>query len=334
MLKKLIYASAAATIMLASCEPKKEEVKVETPSYQKADESAARAELDKALDDVDKVVNDNSELSGARTSAADLPCGVVEAKKQQDGSYKINYGVKTPCGVKKISGYIKIELIKGKTFAEAGAILKATFVDYLVEYQASKATIKFNGVKYITNLTGSSLKDILTKDSIVHKVRAYNLQLTFNNGTGSDTTKTWTVARKQTWDFDGAVDFKNLYGKVEGDTSFTINGKSYSNVTEFGDNKEGQLFVNEVSTPFKWSNCGTDWTGPYVLKTGVATHSSSKAAMINGYKINIDYTFTVKAGYKLNGITPVFDGSCSSAGYLLQANVPALNYNVENYQPY
>ena len=116
-MKKSIYCIfLAAAVVFAGCR-KKEEVEppIITPTA-KADETAARNELNSAYDDVETVYNSQeySDASGARTSGEVLPCGKVTFSTK---NFKIDYGQSgINCGMKVISGSIDVTLVEGTSF--------------------------------------------------------------------------------------------------------------------------------------------------------------------------------------------------------------------------
>ncbi|MEY5048388.1 MAG: hypothetical protein RLZZ175_1747 [Bacteroidota bacterium] len=328
MKKSILLLASIVALAFASCRnANTDEILASTPSYQKADETSARAELDKSLDDVDDLLNQTS-IGNARTTGVNLPCGVV--KFEQDTvtkSYKIVYGKN--CGVKIISGDITYKLLKGNKFSDKDAVLEVTYTNYKVEYQSSGETIIFNGTHTITNLTGGGVNNLKTVGTISHKIRG-KVDLSFNKTATKDTTRTWEVFRKRTLTCQNGME-STISFKIEGDTSFTKGSKTYNNVAEFGLNKENRDFVNELDTAFVWKNAGNTWTGPYILSEGVVTHTTSRP--VNS--TNVDIIFKAKAGYKLNGINPEYVGNTTAEGYSLQWTIGApINITKSSYQPY
>ena len=304
----IVIVFIAATVF--GCKKKKEDEPQATyESYSKADDASARNELDRVQDDIEKVYN-SQDYANARTSGVVLPCGNVTINTSKGFTISYN-GVN--CGTRVLSGSVTATLVTGTKFSDVGAKLKVVFADYKVYYNSSKQYIIYNGTKYITNETGGTLVSLFTTtpNTVIHHVRGA-LQLQFDT-TGTSTvavTRDWNLFRKKTYTSNGTA--TGITFQFEGDT--TIAGYS-SPVSAKGTNREGLPFVEMCSTPFKWSNCGTTYDGPYVLKQGKIEHFADASSKLGA---NWIYYFAGTAGYTLNGATPVFDGSCSSSGYLME----------------
>jgi hypothetical protein len=309
MKKIILLSSIAFASILLGCKKTptddilpKDEVEINT--YQKADDASAKNELDKVNNDIETIYK-STDYANARVGEVKkvvLPCGKVTLNSK---NFKIEYN-DTVCGSKVMSGSVDVQLIKGNKFADTNAVLKVTFTDYKVYYNASKTSVTYNGIQYITNASGGSYADLIKTTTLIHKVRG-DLQLKFDSaGTESDS-RTWHIFRKKTFTSNGTA--TGVTFTLDGDT--TIDGKT---VIEYGDNKEGDPFVNEMTTAFHWENCGTTFEGPYVLKTGKVSHTATNDLGFLGVFKGI---FTVEAGYSIGTGTLAYDGTCSSAGYKL-----------------
>lgn len=310
-MKKLIFISGLAfASLLLSCKktPTDDILPADDNSnlaaYQKADDATAKAEYDKINDDIEKVYKDN-DFSGARidnSQAVVLPCGKVTLNPK---SFKIDYN-DTTCGSKVLSGSIDVTLKKGNKFSDIDAELEVKFTDYKVYYNASKSSVTYNGKQIIKNITGGKFADLKSANSISHSVRG-TLEVSFDSLGKSSKKRDWSIFRKKTFTSTGVE--TGLSFTLDGDT--IINGKK---VSEYGTNKDGYPYVNEVETPFKWENCGDNLTGPYILKTGIVNHTATNDLGILG-----KYTghFSIYAGYTITTGVIAFNGTCESAGYKL-----------------
>lgn len=319
-MRKIVFALTGVTLLFfSSC---KKDNKEDTPTASdrsKADDAAARNEFNRIYDIAEEVFNsseyDNS--TGSRV-AYTLPCGNVTLNAQ---NFTIDYSNSTTCGSRVLSGTVAVELQNGHTkFSEQGAVLKFTFTNYKVLYTSSNQTLTYNGTAYVTNTSGGKLLDLFTgAATIEHKVRA-DLDVTFDStGTGSaNVTRTWNVFRNKVFESTGAGTGISL--TLNGDTSSTddsyING-TYNNISEYGLNREGKKFINNVTQAFVWENCGTTVEGPYKLKTGEVTHTAYLGNLIPILYPDAYATFTAKAGVLGTAGTPVgaVVNNCTSNGY-------------------
>jgi len=140
------------------------------------------------------------------------------------------------------------------------------------------------------------------------------LTLTYDTtGTGGSTfSRTWNLFRKKTFTSNGTATGISL--KFEGDTTIaadTYLPGTYAKVSEYGTDVDNRKFIHTIPTDFVWSNCGTTYSGPYILKTGRVEHTAFSDA--GDYK----YQFTATAGYRTDGTNNILDQSCASNGYLI-----------------
>jgi hypothetical protein len=326
-MKKILYYLAIIAVSISvtiGCKPKTESTVAPVVVTGKADDSGARNELDKVYSDIETVYNSQqySDASNLRTTTggAILPCGKVTFNAK---NFTIDYSKSgMNCGSRVLSGSVDVSLVSGNKFSDPGAILKVDYTNYKVLYYVNNQSITYNGISYVTNgPNGGTMINLYTTtpDTVQHKVRGL-LQLTFDTtGIGNhNVIRAWNIFRKNTYTSDGTPAGINVI--VEGDTSMDsyIPG-TYVEVSEYGISRDGDNFVCQLTTPFHWSNCGTTYSGPYVLKQGKVqytvdlTHDPkfSSSAITTGI-------WSADAGYRY--VTPTntpFDGSCGSDGYKL-----------------
>jgi hypothetical protein len=153
-----------------------------------------------------------------------------------------------------------------------------------------------------------------TPTTVIHNIRG-DISVVYDTaGVAPTAARAWTFFRKKTYTSTGTATGISL--KVEGDSAITdqsyIQG-TYNSISEIGYNKDGKKFINDVTTPFIWSNCGSVAAGPYILKQGKVEHTAYYGSWL--LLTDVYGKFTADAGYKDNENT--LDGSCSSNGYKL-----------------
>jgi hypothetical protein len=311
----------ASLFMLGSCN-KKNTVAPSSPAKQ--NDQAGSAEADGAIQDVNDMIN--NQMGGGSTmkvAAYNLPCGVVtfDSTKNANNKYTYNlkYGSQTPCGFKYKSGQVSFTLTNGTTFKDVGAVFTITFTNYKVTSNLDKSTITLNGTLNVTNVNGGYIYQAATSGAtIIHKLRG-----TFNITYSNNATRSRTYAQKRTWTSSNG--WAGLSLTVAGDSLINAN-----TVSETGYTYEGNYyFQTEISTDFNWSNCGSTWAGPYVLKAG---HAKLNVAVPNISNTYID----VEAGYYWNlsnlSSTPTLVNDCTSNAYKVNTVIGSINTTV--YQPY
>lgn len=288
------------------------------------------AESGEAMEDVRDVINNGlgggSGVRVDKSEAYNLPCGVVSIDSNSTNIggkkvYKLNYGSSTPCGYKYKSGQVNFELISGSKFSDSLAAYKVTFVNYTVKVNATGNTVKLNGTCIATNNTGGYIYEAITKNrTITHKIRgSYTVVV---NDTLS---RPRQVFEKRTWSSTNG--WLGLTYTAEGDTLTATSGTA--KVSEIGKTFKNQYsFETQISTPFVWSNCGTSYKGPYVLKTG-------NAKVVLAVPL-ITAFYQVEAGYYKNvnnpNLVPTKVSDCSSNAYKIDVQIGP-NFSTE-YQLY
>ena len=318
MKKLLIFTLAAFTAFsLTQCNnadsgPVNSSTINSTSSAAKSDNLASN-EYDKAMENVDSLVNQSISDPNKRVAAYNLPCGVVKVV-QTGNSFSIQYGDKTPCGYKKVSGEIKYELKSGTQFSDAGAVLEVTFVDYQVIVNATGESIIINGKQLVTNVTGGSLYHLLTTDNthVKHTVSG-ELAVTFVDASGNKV-RTRKLHKVKEWT------------RTTGITSLTFEAYGDSaSVWENGYNKEGNPYYTKINEHFTWVYCSN--RSAFILEKGLAeaTFTSKDTPSATG-------TFTVEAGYNSSGHKAAKD--CSADEYLIRTVIPIIKYDKTEYQLY
>jgi hypothetical protein len=273
------------------------------------------SEADAAISDVHDVVNNKiGKGSYHKMEAYNLPYGVVSLDSSINPTtgakvYKVNYGNKTPCGYKKKSGVVLFELINGTAFNVAGSVYKMTFQNYVVQSLATADTVKINGTLSFKNVNGGYIWEaIYMGKTISYQVRG-TFAVTYANGTIRNKSyyqlKTYN-SPTSTW--------AGLSLTIAGDTS---NGKIY----EIGQTYDGNYpYQIQAINPFVWSNCGSTYAGPYLLKSAHARMNVSVPTVSPAY---ID----IEGGYFWNygapASSPTLVNDCSSNAYKITTVIGA-----------
>ncbi|WP_299253421.1 hypothetical protein [uncultured Cytophaga sp.] len=349
-MKKVVYPillGLSIAAFVSSCKPR-EEAPV-TPAIvdrSKPDDAGARNELDKVYSDIEKVYNSQqySDASNLRTTAggAILPCGKVTFNAK---SFTIDYSKSgMNCGTRVLSGSVEVSLFSGNQFSDPGAVLKIEYTKYKILYYVNNQSITYNGISYVTNgPNGGTMLSLYTTTpaTVEHRVRGL-LTLTFDTtGTGThNVTREWNIRRKNTYTSNGTA--AGIAVTVEGDTTIALDTYipgEFVSTSEYGISRDGDKFVCQLATPFNWSNCGTTYEGPYILKQGKVQYTvdlTNNPISAGGITTG---AWSATAGYKYiaPNNTP-FDGSCSSDGYKLDFSLKNSSgvdvYSTTSFQAY
>ncbi|MBC7388635.1 MAG: hypothetical protein H7329_05460 [Opitutaceae bacterium] len=304
----LFLALAVSSVAIfTSCKRSKSEDPAPTPveeikkkEVKQSDQTGSSA-ADDVLEDVNGFINNNvGGGSNKRTEAYNLPCGVVSVDSSTVGTtktYKMKYGKESKCGYKRKSGLVTFQLINGTRFNEDSSKFKLTFTDYVVEVEATNDIVKLNGYLTSTNTTGGYIWESVTAGKTLSQQIRGSFDVTYSNGV----TKNKKYFQTRTWASN------NGWAGL----SLTVNGDTLSDVSEIGRTLDGDYpYQTHILTPFTWSNCGTGFQGPYVLKVGKARLDAVVPVLSPTY-------FQIEAGYNNTGtiISPTPVGTCEANTY-------------------
>ena len=143
-------------------------------------------------------------------------------------------------------------------------------------------TFIFNGNRTFTNVSGGRIIDLgSTATTVEHSITG-NMQITFENGT----TRTWTISRTRTW----SGTYPSALTLTVGSTG--ASSGIYTNLVEYGTNRNGEAFYTSINTPILYSQaCGWEpiWGGfthqiPSVPKSATVTfgYNSSDQQVTEG----------------------------------------------------
>lgn len=302
---KVSVAIVVATSLMVGCGALKKLLDAKIEQHNQ-DSNTYKAELDQADNDINDALAD---IDGfGKTDYHDeifsSPlCGVtIDCTDVNQGILYFNFDGTTPCfsPSRTRSGQIKVELINGNTWAEAGAVLRQTFIDFKVTHLQSGRAIEFDGVKTLKNVDGHDWwQFLLGQTTFAYESRSTNMTVTFDNGATAD----WNHARTVTWSYHPAntvpgIPYAHIGFAASGDT--TLN--STSGVDSWGTNRYGSDFVTYYNQPL----LSNTYCGLWRFNSGELVHE------VDGD----DYTLTLGVDQNGNAST----GTCAY-GFMVSWNV-------------
>ena len=245
-MKKILLSSAMMLICIAitftACKKENDTPPDDsgTQTQNGSDDSNFQTESDNAFSDADNALSKNSTTQ--RISA--IPCGITSIDSTHADTLILTYTNETSCnGLRKRDGSITLALSPaGAKWSDAGVTLTMTFTNYKVTRISDNKSITFNGSAAITKLGSGTMFGLAINDSLQHKIRSNNMQVTFDNGT----TRPWSVARKRTTTRTGLLAWTV---SIAGDTTIGGNTK----VAAWGTNRNGNTFYSTIPTPILWN---------------------------------------------------------------------------------
>jgi hypothetical protein len=316
-----------AVAMLTACKKDKEKDPTTTTKTKPSDQQGS-TEADAAIDDVNDFINNKiGGGSNHKSSTYNLPCGVVYIDSSTNNSnghkiYKMNYGSQTPCGYKKKSGTISFALLNSSAFNTVGSTYKLTYTNYVVESLVDGSTVMINGYLTVKNVNGGYIWEAVTMSStITYQLRGI-FTVTYTDGTSRER----RYFQLRTYSSTSAPnDWSGLNLSCDGDT--IINS---ANIYEMGFTYDGDYsYRTEIITPFLWSNCGSTYAGPYVLKTA---HAKMNVIIPFISPTYVDIQGGYYWDYSNSASTPVLVEDCSTNAYKITTVIGTSS--VSQYQLY
>ncbi len=256
----LAIISIAGAAIFSSCQRNKQTASLDANIEQhNKDANEYKAELDEIDNDITGALNETHAFGktddGSQIFSSYL-CGcAIDSSDIANKILYFNFDGQTPCFSPTVtrSGQIKVELTSGNSWADVGAVLTETFIDYKITRSSDSKSIMFNGVKTLENVEGHNwLTFGLSLSSFKHRERAFDIAVTFDNNMHA----TWNSARLTEWSYNtvpGSPSIKQVIFNAEGDT--TLNG--HSDVDSWGTNRFGSAFTTYYNTPINSNTyCG------------------------------------------------------------------------------
>jgi hypothetical protein len=285
---KTIYTLCFFVIALTACKKNTTTATVveETTQakVQSDDASIFAGETESADDDVNNAAATSERFCGVG-NVYNIPFtlldGTITLPTATSSKLYITYNGNNVGTCKKRTGTITIELVNGTRWVDVGAILKYTFINFKVENICTNRSIKINGERYVTNVSGGNLfklrNGIIT--SLKHKIRtgSTGLQATFTDSTSNALTAIWNIARLTTIEYDASNN--RYYFNAAGDT--TIYNKA--NTESWGTTRYGNSYQTVYSTSVK-ANTGCKLWRP---TAGELIHYVNNTTISVKYGLNI-----------------------------------------------
>ncbi|MBL7931873.1 MAG: hypothetical protein JNL60_08225 [Bacteroidia bacterium] len=291
----------AGMLIFSSCKKKEDKKDDETPEVvapsteSGADNRDAQSENDVAIGDINDVIG-NSRLAGRGTEASGTQgvtgdiCGLtVDSIDIANGAITFSYtGVS--CNNRTRTGVIKVSLFNGTTkWRNTGAVLKIEYLNYKVTRTSDKKSITFNGIQYLSNVSGGTWWDLIilkTKTSLVSTIStgavgasSTPLVLTFSDGK----TATYNINRRITYTYPNNI----ITLTAEGMGMYS----GISNLENYGTARNGDVFTSQVTVPIVWNiTCGgAVLKGEVNLKniTNLASMKFTYGVDVNGNPVTV-----------------------------------------------
>lgn len=215
-------------------------------SQHNTDANNMKGGLDQTDNDINNALGDIpsfGKTDGAENILSSPLCGcTIDSSQIAQKILYFNFDGVTPCFSPSStrSGQIKVELINGTNWSQAGAVLKETFINYKITRLFDNKSITFNGEKTLKNINGNNWYGfILGISNLKYQERMFNMAVSFDNNLSA----TWNSARITEWSYVPSSSKINF--TASGDT--TMNG--FTNVDNWGINRYGDNFTTYYNTP-------------------------------------------------------------------------------------
>ncbi len=249
-----ILAIAIAGLTVTSCNKDDKEKQKGSNDYSSManlskDEMAVEEASDESMTDVEQLLAGNS---GNNKSAQDICNATIDSTEVVNDTitYYITYDGLSCDGRRLRTGQVEVKKHVNTHFALPGATVNVKHINFSVTRVQTGQTIIINSNKTFTNVTGGFvfLLGHYGIDTVIHTIEG-SAQITFDN----NSTRSWNIARKLT--FTGTAGAFMLTSEGFG------NSGTYSNLSNWGTNRNGELFYTQITEPvvFKqtceWNPC-------------------------------------------------------------------------------
>jgi len=258
------------------------------------DDAQFQASDDQITNDANDVL---SETSMAQIKAVEdsLPGNCSITMDTINDTLRINMAYSGPNNANTFirNGTVIIKKRFGAKWQNAGTAVSYTYLNLAVTKVSSGKQFTFNGTRIWTDVTGGLIKNLNGGTTTIEHQITGAIKITFDNGT----TETWNISRTTTWS-----------GVYPSALSITVGGTGsvdgYSNLMEYGTNRNGEIFYTQINTPILYSE-GCGWNPIW----GVIVHQLP----------NVTKSATITYGYNSSDAI-VAQGSCAD-NYRMDWNI-------------
>ena len=168
-------------------------------SAQSDDQAQVSEEVDALSDDADAAVSADASTSGKILSICDATA-VAEVTNDVK-KITITYNGTNCHGNRTRTGVVVISMPKNSYWKDTGAVITISVQNLKVTRLRDSKSITINGTKTITNVSGGLLKDLASRDEIVHAINSDGITVTFDN----NTQRSWKLAIERTFTYDNGI---------------------------------------------------------------------------------------------------------------------------------
>lgn len=227
------------------------------------DQSQVSDESEAIDDDVNTVLNGQSDFSGDNSQSLSEAGGVAVNSVETNGAgagkfviaglicdgtvtydtangqriITIVYDNSSSCNGKRVrTGTVVITMPYDKKWKNAGTAVTVDIQQLKITRLRDNKSIIIDGQRIFTNVSGGLLKDLATLGSITHTVASDNMSVTFNNGKQ----RTWHIAKQRLYTYNNGIVLT---------TTGTYSDGTDTQIAEWGTNRFGVDFKSIISEP-------------------------------------------------------------------------------------
>jgi hypothetical protein len=161
----------------------------------------------------------------------------------------------------KRTGTVVVSVPQGVQWKNAGAAITVAYQNVKITRILDNKTI--NGAKTFTNVSGGLLYQLAALQTIVHTVSSGGMSIKFDD----NSQRSWQVARKHTFTYDGGIVLSITGNHTEGNTT---------GVAEWGSNRFGNTFTTAITQALVIrQDCSFRLTSGQVKHDGVGTATAT-----------------------------------------------------------
>lgn len=207
-------------------------------TQQSDDQNKFSGDVDNVADDINAAFEASPALMGRNTNVTGV-CNatVVIDSLSNPRRVTITYNGPDCSGLRTRTGTVVASMPSNMRWKDAGAVLTVTITNLKITRVSDGRFITINGTQTITNVNGGRLRDLPTVGTIIHTIASNNMTVKFDT---TSMQRSWSIAKRRTFTFNNGVVIT---------TTGTANVAGTSNVSEWGTNRFGSVFVTSVQQP-------------------------------------------------------------------------------------
>jgi hypothetical protein len=239
-MKKIILFSFVAMIALSltfvGCKKNTSATTTDDTASQQqlaADEHSQNVESENSMNEANDAM-----FSTGIGKTSPIPGATIDTSSIANKIILIHYNGLNADATRTRSGDIKIQLINGSRWKDAGATITITYTNFKVTRLSTGKSLIFDGIVTVINTSGGK---VFINPTVIHDALSTGFQITFDDGS----IRKWNLSRRRT--------FTNINGVLSVKEEGTGTADGNSNLLSWGQTRNSENFYTSITTPIVYN---------------------------------------------------------------------------------